>query len=58
MSHGLFYDILTTNLLGLERGRSVAVWRVINISDFIINILICVLKMKAGLTGLERHEGE
>ncbi len=28
------------------------------LSDFIKNILICVLKMNEGLTGLERHEGE
>ncbi len=28
------------------------------LSDFIKNILICVLKMNKGLTGLERHEGE
>jgi len=26
--------------------------------DFIKNILICVLKMNEGLTGVERHEGE
>ncbi len=28
------------------------------LSDFIKNILICVLKMNEGLMGLERHEGE
>jgi len=28
------------------------------LSDFIKNILICVLKMNEGLTGLERHEDE
>ncbi len=28
------------------------------LSDFIKNILIWVLKMNEGLTGLERHEGE
>jgi len=27
-------------------------------SDFIKNILICVLKMNEGLRGVERHEGE
>ncbi len=27
-------------------------------SDFIKNIFICILKMKEGLMGLERHEGE
>ncbi len=28
------------------------------LSDLIKNILICVPKMKEGLTGLEWHEGE
>ncbi len=28
------------------------------LSDFIKNILICVLKMNESLTGLKRHEGE
>ncbi len=28
------------------------------LSDFIKNILICVLKMNEGLTDLEQHEGE
>ncbi len=27
-------------------------------SDLIKNVLICVLKMNKGLTGLEQHEGE
>jgi len=27
-------------------------------SDFMKNILICVLKMNEGLTGVEQHEGE
>jgi len=31
---------------------------VIQLSDFIKNILIHVLKMNKGLTGLEQHEGE
>jgi len=31
---------------------------VIQLSDFIKNILICVLKMNESLTGLEQHEGE
>jgi len=30
----------------------------IQLSDFIKNILICVLKMNVGLTGLEQQEGE
>ncbi len=29
-----------------------------NALGFHENILICVLKMREGLTGLERHEGE
>ncbi len=33
-------------------------WRFRKLSDFIKKILICVLKMNEGLTGLERHEGE
>ncbi len=32
--------------------------RVRELSDFIRNILNCVLKMNECLTGLERHEGE
>ncbi len=32
--------------------------RVRELLDFIKNILICVLKMNEGLTGLEQHEGE
>ncbi len=33
-----------------------SIWRVRKLSDFIKNILICVLKMNEGLTGLERQE--
>ncbi len=33
-------------------------WRVRKLSDTIENILICVLKINEGLTGLERYEGE
>ncbi len=33
------------------------VW-VKKLSDFIKNILICVMKINEGLTGLEQHEGE
>ncbi len=50
-----FNDVLTT-FLGLERVSCVAVYGVRKLSDFIKNILICVLKMNQGLTGLERHE--
>ncbi len=53
-----FIDLLTT-FLDLDRGNSIAVYgRVRELSEFIKNILICVLKMNEGLTGLERHEGE
>ncbi len=34
------------------------IYRWWKLSDFIKNILICVLKMDEGLTALEQHEGE
>ncbi len=53
-----FNDVLT-NFLSLHRGRNLAVYgRVRKLSDFLKNMLICVLKMNEGLTGLERYEGE
>ncbi len=53
-----FNDLLAT-FLDLDRGNILAVYgRVRELSDFIKNILICVLKMNEGLTGLERHESE
>ncbi len=53
-----FNDVLAT-FLDLDRGSMLAVYgRVRELSEFIKNILICVLKMNEGLTGLERHEGE
>ncbi len=53
-----FNDVLAT-FLGLDRGSILAVFRRIReLLEFIKNILICVLKMNEGLTGLERHEGE
>ncbi len=53
-----FTDVLAT-FLDLDRGSMLAVYgRVRQLSDFIENILISVLKMNEGLTGLERHEGE
>ncbi len=53
-----FNDVLAT-FLCVDRGNILAVYgRVRELSDFIKNILICVLKMNEGLTGLERHEGE
>ncbi len=47
-----FNDVLAT-FLALE-----CLCRVRKLSDFIMNILICVLKMIEGLMGLEQHEGE
>ncbi len=53
-----FNDLLAT-FLSLDRLRILAVYeRVRELSECIKNILICVLKMNEGLTGLERHEGE
>ncbi len=53
-----FTDVLAT-FLSLDRVRILAVYgRVRKLSECIKNILICVLKMNEGLTGLERHEGE
>ncbi len=53
-----FTDVLAT-FLDLDRGRIPAVYgRVRELSKLIKNILICLLKMNEGLTGLERHEGE
>ncbi len=52
-----YFNYVLTTFLGLERVSCVAVYGVRKLSDFIKNILICVLKMNEGLTGLERHEG-
>ncbi len=52
-----FSDVLTTFLV-LERVICIAVWRGRKLSDLIISILICVVKMNEGLMGLEWHEGE
>ncbi len=53
-----FTDLLAT-FLDLDCVRTLAVYgRVRELLDSIKNILICVLKMYEGLTGLERHEGE
>ncbi len=53
-----FNDVLTT-FLDLDHFRILAVYgRVRELSEFIKNILIYVLKMNEGLAGLERHEGE
>ncbi len=53
-----FIDVLA-KLLCLDRGSTFAVyWWVRKLSDFIKNILICVMQLNEGLTGFERHEGE
>ncbi len=45
--------VLTMSLLGFW------VWNIsVSLMSFIKNILICILKISEGLTGLERHEGE
>ncbi len=56
MSHGLLPKSLLRFLdLGTLQVRCCR-WRVRELSDLIRNILICILKMNEGLTGLERHE--
>ncbi len=58
MSHDYFTDFLT-KFLCVDRGSCVAVYGGSESSRISSkNILICVPKMKEGLTGLERHEGE
>ncbi len=52
-----FNDVLTM-FLGLDRVKILAVYGRVIPSDLITNIVICVLKINEGLTGLERHEGE
>jgi len=45
--------------MDLERGNVIADYGgLTEPSDFNKNILICVLKINEGLTGVERHEGE
>ncbi len=53
-----FNDVLTT-FLGREHVKlCCCLCRVRKLSDFIKKVLICILKMNEGLTGLEQHEGE
>ncbi len=53
-----FNDTLIT-FLDLDHGSTLAVYAGSESSRILSkNILICVLKMNGGLTGLERHEGE
>ncbi len=51
-----FTDVLATFLGLVTFQLHCCLWRVRKLLDFIKNILICVSKMKEGLTGLERHE--
>ncbi len=44
--------------LGLEHGRILAVYGGKESSQISSNIVICVLTMNTGITGLEQHEGE
>ncbi len=54
-----YFNDLFAMFLSLDRVRILAVYgKVRELSECIKNILICVLKMNEGLTGLERHEGE
>ncbi len=53
-----YFNNVLTNFLGLNEVVALLLWRVRKLSDFIKNILICVLKMNKGLTGLEWHKGE
>ncbi len=53
-----FTDVLAT-FLCLDRGSIPAVYgRVRELSEFIKNILICVVKMNEGVKGLDRLEGK
>ncbi len=52
------FNYVLTTFLGLECVSCIAVYEQRRLSDFIKAILICVLKMNKGLTGLEQHEGE
>ncbi len=54
-----FNDTMLAMFLSLNRVRILAVYgRVRELSGMHTNILICFLKMKEGLTGLGRYEGE
>uniref|UniRef100_A0A8C1UMC0 Uncharacterized protein n=1 Tax=Cyprinus carpio TaxID=7962 RepID=A0A8C1UMC0_CYPCA len=50
--------IHVTSVCSNGAGADPDLWRVKVLKDFIRNILICVLKMNEGLTGLKRHEDE
>ncbi len=54
-----YFNYILATFLGLDRIRFLFIYgRVRELLKFIKNILICVPKMKEGLTGLEQHEGE
>ena len=58
-SHLDYIDDLFNNFSGPASFSPLEVYGgVIQLSDLIKNILICVPKMNEGLTGLEQHEGE
>jgi len=58
-SHLDYFNYFFTNFSGLAEWNYLEAYEgVRQLSDFIKNILICVLKMNEGLTGLEQHEGE
>jgi len=57
------YLSVFTNVFNNFLGRQVSITieaygGVIELSDLIKNIFICVVKMNESLTGLEQHEGE
>ncbi len=53
-----YFNNVLTIFLGLEHGSYVVVYEGSRLLYFIKTILICVLKMNEGLTGLEQHEDE
>ncbi len=53
------FKYVFSSFLGFEKGGVIAGDAgLTEPSDFFKNILICVPKVNAGLTGVERHEGE
>jgi len=58
-SHLDYFNNVLTNFSGPASFNNIEAYgRVIQLSDFSKNILICVPKMNESLTGLEQHEGE
>ncbi len=59
LNHMDYFNGVVTNFLGHKTFHlRCCPCRVRKLSDLIKNILIFVLKMNEGLTGLERHQGE